>query len=148
MTTAHVEKFAELVGKDLALLARLGLDKVNADAAAAAASAAALITNAVAEAKAQGLEFTEEEARAFIEAEIKATASGELSDTLLEAVAGGKGRLGGGLGFAALLAPIHQSTPSQVAKPAPRSGLDSKIRKGIDGYNVQWNYDTNKYQRV
>ncbi len=28
------EKFAELVGKDPALLAKLGLDKVNADAAA------------------------------------------------------------------------------------------------------------------
>ena len=44
MTTAHVEKFAELVGKDPALLAKLGLDKVNADAAAAAASAAAPIS--------------------------------------------------------------------------------------------------------
>ena len=41
MTTAHVEKFAELVGQDPALLAKLGLDKVNADAAAAAASAEA-----------------------------------------------------------------------------------------------------------
>ena len=41
MTTAHVEKFAELVGKDPSLLAKLGLDKVNADAVAAAASVAA-----------------------------------------------------------------------------------------------------------
>ena len=40
MTTAHVEKFAELVGKDPALLAKLGLDKVHADAAAASASVA------------------------------------------------------------------------------------------------------------
>ena len=103
MTTAHVEKFAELVGKDPALLAKLGLDKVNADAAAASASAAgfeawlaasasaaAFITNAVKEAKAHGLEFTEEEAKAFMAAEAKAAASGELSDTQLEAVAGGK----------------------------------------------------------
>jgi hypothetical protein len=53
MTTAHVEKFAELVGKAPALLAKLGLDKVNADAAAATvtASAAAFISNAVKEAK-------------------------------------------------------------------------------------------------
>ena len=29
MTVAHVEKFAELVAKDPALLAKLGLDKVN-----------------------------------------------------------------------------------------------------------------------
>ena len=91
MTTAHVEKFAELVGKDPALLAKLGLDKVNADAAAAAASAAAFITSAVKEAKAHGLEFTEEEAHAFMAAEAKAAASGELSDSQLEAVAGGKG---------------------------------------------------------
>ena len=91
MTTAHVEKFAELVGKDPALLAKLGLEKVNADAAVASASAAAFITNAVKEAKALGLEFTEQEAAAFIAAEAKASASGELSDTQLEAVAGGKG---------------------------------------------------------
>ena len=89
MTTAHVEKFAELVGKDPALQAKLGLDKVNADAAAAAASAAAFITNAVKEAKAHGLEFTEEELKSFMAAERTAAASGELSDTQLEAVAGG-----------------------------------------------------------
>jgi hypothetical protein len=66
------------------------LDKVNADAAAASASAAAFIANAVKEAKALGLQFTEEEAQAFLDAEAKAAASGELSDTQLEAVAGGK----------------------------------------------------------
>ena len=91
MTTAHVEKFAELVGKDPALLAKLGLDKVNADAAAASASAAAFITNADKEAKVLGLEFTEDEAHAYMAAEAKAAGSGELSDTQLEAVAGGKG---------------------------------------------------------
>jgi hypothetical protein len=89
MTTAHVEKFAELVAKDPALLAKLGLDKVNADAAAAAASAAAFLTNAVKEAKAHGLNFTAEEFHAFMDAEAKAAASGELSDTQLEGVAGG-----------------------------------------------------------
>ena len=89
MTTAHVEKFAELVGKDPALLAKLGLDKANSDAAAAAASAEAFITNAVKEAKALGLEFTEAEAHAFIAAEENAALRGELSDTQLEAVAGG-----------------------------------------------------------
>ncbi len=96
MTTAHVEKFLELVDKDPALLAKLGLDKVTADAeaaqasaAAADASAAAFISNAVKEAKALGLEFTEEEAQAFLVAELNAVASGELSDTMLDAVAGG-----------------------------------------------------------
>jgi hypothetical protein len=86
---AHVEKFAEIVSKDPALLAKLGLDKANADPAAAPASAAAFIANAVKEAKAHGLEFTEEEIHAFMAAEAKAAASGELSDTLLDAVAGG-----------------------------------------------------------
>ena len=81
---------AELVVKGPALLAKLGLDKVNADAAAAASSAAAFITNAVKEAKALGLEFSEDEAQAYMAAEAKAAASGELSDTQLEAVAGGK----------------------------------------------------------
>ena len=94
MTTAHVEKFAELAGKAPTLLAKLGLDKVNADAAAAVASAEAFVTNAVKEAKALGLEFSEEEAHAFLDAEAKAEASGELSDTQLEAVAGGKNALG------------------------------------------------------
>ena len=100
MTTAHVEKFAELVAKDPALLAKLGLDKVNADAEAASASAAAFITNAVKEAKALGLQFTDEEAHAFIAAEIKAAASGELSDSQLEAVAGGKASAGDAFGWA------------------------------------------------
>jgi hypothetical protein len=71
-------------------LAKLGLDKVHADAAAASASAAAFITNAVKEAKAHGLEFTEEEAQAYMAGEAKAAASGELPGTQLKAVAGGK----------------------------------------------------------
>ena len=96
MTTAHVEKFAELVGKDPALFARLGWDKSNADAAAASiASAAALITNAVKEAKALGFEFTEEEAQAYFEAEAKSAASGELTDAGLDAVAGGANGISG-----------------------------------------------------
>ena len=91
MTRAHVEKFAELVGKDPTLLAKLGLDKWNnADASAAAASAAAFIANAVKEAKDLGLEFTDAEAREYMAADSKAAASGELSNSQLEEVAGGK----------------------------------------------------------
>jgi hypothetical protein len=92
MTTAHVEKFAELVGKDPALLAKLGLDKANADAAAASASLAAFITNSVIEAKALGLEFTEAQYHAFIAAEANTAAKGELSDSAMNAVAGGLSR--------------------------------------------------------
>ena len=102
MTTAHVEKFAELVANDPELQARLGLDRVNADAGAASVSAPAFITNAVKEAKALGLEFTGGELNAFLDAEAKAAASGELSDTQLEAVAGGKagGHSGGNIAVA------------------------------------------------
>ena len=89
MSTAHVEKFLELVGKDPALLAKLGLDKVNPDAGAASVSAAGFMANFFKEAKALGLEITEEEARAFMHAELKAAASGELTDMTLEAVVGG-----------------------------------------------------------
>ena len=105
MTKAHVEKFTELVSQDPEMLAKIGFDKAtadaeaavngnDADAAVAAASLAAFITNAVKEAKAHGLEFTEEEAHAFMEAEAAAAASGELSDTQLETVAGGTNALG------------------------------------------------------
>ena len=90
MTTAHVEKFAELVSKDPDLLAKLGLDKVVTDQAAASASVAAFIATTVKEAKALGLQFTEEEAQVFLDAETAAWDSGELSDMQLEAVAGGK----------------------------------------------------------
>ncbi len=86
--TLDVEKFAELVGKDPALLAKLGLDKVNADSAAAV-SLAAFITTAAKVAKAHGVDFVEEDAQAFMDAEAKAAASDELSDTQSESVAGG-----------------------------------------------------------
>ena len=43
MTTAHFEKFADLVGKDPALLAKLGSDKVYADAAAAASAKSSVL---------------------------------------------------------------------------------------------------------
>ena len=49
-----------------------------------------LQSGSVLDANQHGLEFTEEEAHAFMAAEAKAAASGELSDTQLEAVAGGK----------------------------------------------------------
>ena len=90
MTTAHVEKFAELVAKDPALLAKLGLDKANADAAAAKVSAAAIITNAVKEAKALGLEFTADEFHRWKQAQAQANAKGELTDQQLDAAAGGQ----------------------------------------------------------
>jgi len=107
MTTAHVEKFAELVAKDPALLAKLGLDKVNADAAAAAASLATYLTTAVKEASALGMQFTEVELHTYMAAERKVLASGEMSYTQLEAVAGGT-------------SPRTQDVPKPKPPPAPR----------------------------
>lgn len=85
MTTTHVQYFAEIVAKDPELSAIFVLDKVTDDA-----SAASLAANAVIEAKRVGLAFTEEEARAWMKAEADYRTKGELSDTQLEAVAGGK----------------------------------------------------------
>jgi len=116
MTIAHVEKFAELVGKDPALLAKLGLDKANADAAAASASMAAFVTNAVKEAKAHGLEFTAQEAHAFMAAEAKAAEIGELSDTQLDTVSGGGTKKG--KGYTTVNAPPMRSyTPDDPNNP-------------------------------
>jgi hypothetical protein len=53
---------------------------------------AAFIANAVKEAKAFGLNFTEDEAHAFMANESHAAESGELTGTQLEGVAGGRYR--------------------------------------------------------
>ena len=123
MTSAHIEKFAELLGNDPALSAKLGLDKVNADAAAAAASAEAFITHAVKDAKHLGLIFTEEELQEFMDAEMQAAASGELSDTQLEAVAGG------GTTSRTVLGRTYHITQPQIAKPS----------KAFVAQNAAWN---------
>ena len=91
MTTAHVEKFAELVGKDPALYAKFGYEKLNEVVVADMPAKVAWMTSAVNEAKALGLDFNAEEALSFLEKSYRGdAASGELSDLQLEAVAGGK----------------------------------------------------------
>ena len=69
MSTSNLEKFASLVRKDPALLTKLGVAKLNADAKTMVDSAGAFLKAAVEEAKALGLEFTEAEALAFMEAD-------------------------------------------------------------------------------
>jgi len=92
MTIAHVEKFAELVGKDPALYAKFGYEKLNEVVVADMPAKVAWMTSAVNEAKALGLDFNAEEALSFLEKSYRGdAASGELSDLQLEAVAGGKG---------------------------------------------------------
>ena len=92
MSSVHIEKFAAIVASDAGLFAKLGVEKASTDAAAAQASMAAFIAKSVQEGKALGFEFTEAEARVWLNEQIKAEVSGELSDTQLEAVAGGKGQ--------------------------------------------------------
>jgi hypothetical protein len=89
MTAAHVEKFVEIVGNDSALLARIGVYNADADADTAAASALSVCANAVKEAKALGLEITEEEFMGYLNSINSVLAGGELVDEQLDAVAGG-----------------------------------------------------------
>ena len=90
MTTAHVEKFAELVGNDPALYAKFGWEKMAEVGVADMPAKVKWLASAVNEGKALGLDFTAEEALAFLAKSFTEAASGELSDLQLEAVAGGK----------------------------------------------------------
>ena len=65
MTTDHQGKYAELVAKARAHVGKHAAAMVSDEAGAASARAAPYITNAVKEAKALGLEITEEEAHAY-----------------------------------------------------------------------------------
>ena len=80
MTTAHVEKFAELLVKDPALMARLMKHKENMDVYASAA---------VQEGKALGLIFTADEFSAFVMAERTTGKEGALIDFEIDAVSAG-----------------------------------------------------------
>jgi predicted ribosomally synthesized peptide with nif11-like leader len=81
MSQAHAQKFYEIVAKDPALLESLGEGTNSSDE---------FLAKAVAAAKTQGLEFTVQEARHYVEKEMAKSKDGELSDQQLEAVAGGK----------------------------------------------------------
>ena len=91
MTTAHVEKFAELVGQDPALYAKFGWEKMAEVGVKDMPTKVEWMASAVNEGKAHGLDFTAEEALAYLSKSFTEAATGELSDLQLEAVAGGKG---------------------------------------------------------
>jgi len=80
MTTAHVEKFAEMMVNDPALNARVIKHKKDMSVYA---------FTAVQEGKALGLVFTAQEFTTFVMAERGTAETGELSDLELDAVAGG-----------------------------------------------------------
>ncbi len=80
MTTAHVEKFAEMMVNDPALIARVTKHKEDISVYASAA---------VQEGKALELIFTTQEFTIFVMAERSKADPGVLSDFELDAVAGG-----------------------------------------------------------
>lgn len=80
MSQAHVEKFYDIVAKDPALLATLD-EGTN--------SSEEFLARVVAAAKTQGLEFTAQEAREYVDSQMVNHTDGELTDQQLEAVAGG-----------------------------------------------------------
>jgi predicted ribosomally synthesized peptide with nif11-like leader len=86
MSQAHAQKYYELVAKDPALLESLAEGTNSSDE---------FLARVVAAAKQQGLEFTVEEAKTYLESAGNEKADGELSDQQLEAVAGGKFKLPG-----------------------------------------------------
>ena len=94
MSQAHIEQFYAIAAKDEALLARMMAGTNGPDD---------FVANAVKEGKALGYTFTAEEGSAWIKKQQDIKASGELSDSQLEAVAGGKtarqalGNVGGAL---------------------------------------------------
>ena len=95
MTKAHVEKFGEVLLSDPDMSEKLGLSKFldtleSNDSEAQASSKATFVNNAVEEATSRGLIFSKEELIEFVDLEVLAQQSGELSDLQLEAVAGGK----------------------------------------------------------
>ena len=93
MTIAHVEKFAEFVVKDPVLYTKFGWEKLNEVGFADLPEKEAFMANVLSEGKALGLDFTAEEVLTFLEKLYTTSASNELSDLQLEAVAGGKNAL-------------------------------------------------------
>ena len=81
MSQAHIEQFYAIAAKDDALLAKMMEGTNGPDD---------FVANAVKEAKAMGYTFTAEEGSAWIKKQQDIKASGELSDSQLESVAGGK----------------------------------------------------------
>ena len=81
MSQAHIEQFYAIAVKDEALLAKMTSGISTPDE---------FVANAVKEAKVLGYTFSAEEGAAWIKKQQEIKASGELSDSQLESVAGGK----------------------------------------------------------
>jgi predicted ribosomally synthesized peptide with nif11-like leader len=82
MSQAHIEQFYSKAVKDPALINKMLAGTNGPDD---------FVRNAVKEGKSNGFDFSYDEANAWIKEQQRLKASGELSDSQLEAVAGGKG---------------------------------------------------------
>src|SRR5476651_2899796 len=82
MSQAHIEQFYSKAVKDPAMVNAMVGD---------ARTPEEFVTKAVATGKQHGFDFTEAEAHAWIKQQQEMKAKGELSDSQLESVAGGKG---------------------------------------------------------
>ena len=106
MTTAHVEKFAEMMVNDPALNARVIKHKKDMSVFASIA---------VQEGNALGLFFTAQEFTTFVMAERSTAEAGELSDLELDAVAGGAPRF--------RIGKVKETSPQQASS----SGTETRI---------------------
>jgi predicted ribosomally synthesized peptide with nif11-like leader len=126
MSVAHIEQFYGKATKDPALVNKMLMGTKGPDD---------FIRNAVKEGKNQGYEFSYEEADAWIKKQQKAKASGELSDSQLESVAGGKNALtaaGSGLSTAG----GALTTAGNAAQSGIESGIGSAITWGTGAVNT------------
>ena len=105
MSVAHMEQFYAKAARDPALQAKL---------VEGAKTPQDFLRNIVEAAKGQGYQFTEEEAGTWVVKNHPVGAGGELSDSQLEAVAGGKG----GSPAAVVAAKVKAMTPPPPPPPA------------------------------
>ena len=85
MSIENITKFAHIAAKDNALVKRLGIESLSADQA----SVLGYAEKAVAEGKALGLDFSQQEVLLWTKNEADKYKNGVLSDADLEVVAGG-----------------------------------------------------------
>jgi hypothetical protein len=121
MSQAHIEQFYGVVAKDQAMFNKMMAGaKVPDD----------FLANAVKEGGAMGYTFTVPEAKEWIDKQKAIAASGELSDTQLESVAGGKGAgasaLGRGMTAAANAGPLSPSSLTTAGSAFDSVGQDFK----------------------
>ena len=118
MSQARIEQFYGKAVKDPALINRI---------ATGTKSPEDFVRNAVQEGKNQGYEFSYEEADTWIKNQQKMKASGELSDSQLEGVAGGKASNTTSSGLAA------QAWANESVSENPHNSFGTQVGAGFTG---------------